>query len=77
MAMELRHPEFDRITLDPEKRFAYSGEEILKERPELELEPEDIQQARAYAAWAVERPLHEGAIVVIEDATVRVRPLRP
>ena len=71
--MELRHPEFDRITLDPEKCFGkpcirglripvasilqylssgLTPEEILKEWPELELE--DIHQALAYAAWAVE-----------------------
>ncbi len=73
LAMELRHPEFDRITLDPEKCFGkpcirglripvasilqylssgLTPEEILKEWPELELE--DIHQALAYAAWAVE-----------------------
>ncbi len=71
--MEIRHFQFDRITIDPEKCFGkpcirgmrmpvatvlgylssgMTTEDMLKEWPELE--KEDIQQALAFAASAME-----------------------
>jgi len=71
--MEIKHPRFDRITIDPEKCFGKpcirgmrmpvasvlsylsSGmtvDDVLKEWPEMERE--DINQALAYASWAME-----------------------
>jgi len=81
--MEIRHFQYDRITIDPNKclgkpcirgmrmpissilGYLSSGmsmEEILQEWPQLE--KEDIQQALAYAAWAMEErtfPVAQGS----------------
>lgn len=59
-----------------------SREEILRDYPDLE--PEDIRQALAYAAWLAREEIalaRLGAvqsghsIILVEDARLRVRPL--